>query len=55
MKILRKSTSFPDLCNTPTESHLLDFPDINQTEDDNINNLIKTHKYNLPNQTALEG
>ena len=50
----KKTPSFPDLSNTPTESHLLDLPDINLTEDDNINNSIKTHKCNLPNQIRLE-
>ena len=44
----KKTTSLPDLSNAPTKSRLTDFPDVNQTEDGNINNPIKTPIYKLP-------
>lgn len=38
-----KKPSFPDLSNTPTDPNFLDFPDLKQTQDRNINNPIETH------------
>ena len=49
-----KTPSLPDLSKTPTEPQLFDFPDINQTEDDNINNPIEKCTCNLPNKITLE-
>ena len=43
----KKTPSLPDLSNTPTKSRLIDFPEVNQTEDDNINNPIKMPIYKL--------
>lgn len=49
-----KTPLLPDLSKTPTEPQLFDLPDINQTEDDNINNPIETGTCNFPNKITLE-
>ena len=49
-----KTPSLPDLYNTSTESQSLDFPDVNETEDDNINNPIERPMCNPPNQITRE-
>ena len=54
MKILRKTPLLADFSNTPIGSQLLDSPDIKPAENDNINNPIKTHIRNLPNQITPE-
>ena len=49
-----KTSSLPDLSNNLTEPQILDFSDIKQAEDDNINNTTETHICNLPKQVISD-